>query len=254
MFRLCLKDTESVTTFSNPCDTLHIWLKLNQGSYQTQGLRKDVGGLIPLNSRTHHGLVWDTYRGQLLQQHSAFFIMRTSILCRRKPKISKNSISILAPPMTCVYKCLTLPGPWYFSPKKWEPCKCWQGAPTCLYLNCVSGDKQSNITQYESNPVGQQWADLEHEHGELLVVFPLLHGRLHVSRSSRERGAAALTGKLSVILGHLLKLLPQVLGNNLSPFYRHKHKRCILKGTDWIKTELILQEIPSNPKEESILF
>lgn len=67
-------------------------------------------------------------------------------------------------------------------------------------------------------------ADLEHEHGELLVVFPLLHGRLHISRSSWERRAAALTRKLSVILGDLLKLFPQVLGNNLSPFYRHKHK------------------------------
>lgn len=62
------------------------------------------------------------------------------------------------------------------------------------------------------------YTDLEHEHGKLLVVLPLLHGRLHVGWGGRQRGAAALTGKLSVELGHLLKLLPQVLGDNLGPF------------------------------------
>lgn len=62
------------------------------------------------------------------------------------------------------------------------------------------------------------WTDLKHKHGQFLVVLPLLRGRLHVSGSGRERRAAALTGKLSVKLGHFLKLLPQVLSDDLGPF------------------------------------
>lgn len=64
--------------------------------------------------------------------------------------------------------------------------------------------------------------DLEHEHGELLIVLPLLHCRVHVGRRGRQRGAAALAGKLPVELGHLLKLLPQVLGDDLGPFCTDK--------------------------------
>lgn len=68
------------------------------------------------------------------------------------------------------------------------------------------------------------WADLKHEHGQLLVVFPLLHGRLHIRGVSRQGRAAALAGKLSVKLSHLLKLLPEILGNDLGPFYTNTHK------------------------------
>lgn len=77
---------------------------------------------------------------------------------------------------------------------------------------------------------------LEHEHSELLVVFPLLHCRVHVGWRGRQRGAAALTGELSVELSHLLKLLPQVLGDDLGPFYtnkphgRNQRQRTAVKG------------------------
>lgn len=70
--------------------------------------------------------------------------------------------------------------------------------------------------------VVSSWTDLEHEHGELLVVFPLLHCCVHIGRRGRQRGAAALAGELPVELCHLLKLLPQVLGDDLGPFCNDK--------------------------------
>lgn len=69
----------------------------------------------------------------------------------------------------------------------------------------------------------RDWTDLKHEHCQLLIVLPLLHGCLHICRSGWWGWATALIGKLSVKLSHLLKLLPQVLGNNLGPFYTHTH-------------------------------
>lgn len=61
---------------------------------------------------------------------------------------------------------------------------------------------------------------LEHEHGQFLVVLPLFHCSFDLCRRSGQRRPAALAGRLSVKLRHLLQLLPQVFSNYLSPFYR----------------------------------
>lgn len=70
-------------------------------------------------------------------------------------------------------------------------------------------------------------SNLEHEHGQLLVVLPLLHGRVYLGRIGREGGATALAGRLAVELGHLLQLLPQVLSDDLSPFCSADRKNTV---------------------------